>query len=642
MRPKKQVSLAIRILREKRDASARATHLEAANKKYLLTTNERKQMSTTTNFKRIALVAVAALGLGVLSSVPSNAAITGTLAVTATNGNATTALVDSTTAGSLKVRWLSSGSTDTVLITTSLNSKPTLGSAGTSLVFIPYDTATSIAPSTLYANGGNLIGTLSGTTRDTAVVNNAGVAGYASGTFLFQLDTTVGIVAGTYTYTITLTPANAGVAEPTKVVTQDVSIVVSALASNSTTAAPAYSTAYIGTTSVDSSTASDSTSLSFVATASATASGAIWVKLRNASNGAVETKDSLTVTIDKGNVGPSSGSLGKSIVLAYAPTAPAGGMQVAFYPDGSTGAATITIATKNAGTFTKTITWYGTAVKSIVASQYRSVVNIGLETGVAGANAKGAVKVNAYDANQTSYGAATGSYAYAYSSDTSVISDYGTACDTWNTTDGAAYCRLTGVKAGTATITIRDAATVALSTVASNAVTVRVSAAGATTVNNTFTLTTDKASYAPGEKGYLTVTLKDAAGNVVPSVTSAATVFASGGISTSAQLGSASDVLTGLTITTDRSSTPSSTDPIKVYTFYAPVTAGSLTFSAKGASTFSAASQATATTATITVADSASAALAAVSALAVTVASLKTLITTLTNLVLKIQKKVKA
>jgi hypothetical protein len=107
-------------------------------------------------------------------------------------------------------------------------------------------------------------------------------------------------------------------------------------------------------------------------------------------------------------------------------------------------------------------------------------------------------------------------------------------------------------------------------------------------------------------------------------------------------LGSASDVLTGLTITTDRSSTPSSTDPIKVYTFYAPVTAGSLTFSAKGASTFSAASQATATTATITVADSASAALAAVSALAVTVASLKTLITTLTNLVLKIQKKVKA
>jgi hypothetical protein len=75
MTPKKQVSPAIRILRGERDASARATHLEAATRKFLVTTNERKQMSTKTNFKRIALVAVAALGLGVLSSVPSQAAL---------------------------------------------------------------------------------------------------------------------------------------------------------------------------------------------------------------------------------------------------------------------------------------------------------------------------------------------------------------------------------------------------------------------------------------------------------------------------------------------------------------------------------------------------------------------------------------
>ena len=61
MAPKKQVSPAIRILRGERDASARATHLEAANGKFLLTTNERKQMSSKTNFKRIALVAVAAV-----------------------------------------------------------------------------------------------------------------------------------------------------------------------------------------------------------------------------------------------------------------------------------------------------------------------------------------------------------------------------------------------------------------------------------------------------------------------------------------------------------------------------------------------------------------------------------------------------
>ena len=87
-----QVSPVIRISRGERDASARATHLKAASRKYLETTIERKQMSTTTNFKRIALVAVAALGLGVLSSVPSQAATNAdTLVLSATTAAQNTA-----------------------------------------------------------------------------------------------------------------------------------------------------------------------------------------------------------------------------------------------------------------------------------------------------------------------------------------------------------------------------------------------------------------------------------------------------------------------------------------------------------------------------------------------------------------------
>ena len=77
----KQVSPVIRISQGERDASARATHLEAATRKFLVTTNERKKMSTKTNFKRRALVAVAALGLGVLSSVPSQAEVVGTVSI---------------------------------------------------------------------------------------------------------------------------------------------------------------------------------------------------------------------------------------------------------------------------------------------------------------------------------------------------------------------------------------------------------------------------------------------------------------------------------------------------------------------------------------------------------------------------------
>ena len=58
--------------------SARATHLKAAMENVFMTTTERKRMSTKTTFKRIALVAVAALGLGVLSVAPAaNAAVLG-------------------------------------------------------------------------------------------------------------------------------------------------------------------------------------------------------------------------------------------------------------------------------------------------------------------------------------------------------------------------------------------------------------------------------------------------------------------------------------------------------------------------------------------------------------------------------------
>jgi len=584
-------------------------------------------MSIQTNFKRIALVAVAALGLGVLSSVPSQAAITGTIAVTNTNGEATTSLADSTTAGSIKVRWLATDAADTVGISAAMNSKPT-GATTNNINLYPYDTATSVSAATLKVNTGATRTVAKASAGDTAVVS-AVAAGYASGTFLYQLGNTPD-KAGTYTFTLTITPYGAdGAAESTKVVTQDVSIVVTTPAASSTTASSVYSTStLVSGTTADSVTA-ESTSVSLLATASATARAVIWVQLVNGANGAVETLDSLTVTIDKGNVGSSSSAAaGKSVIIDYAPTAPAGGLPVYVFSDGSSGKATITIATKNAGTFTETLNWYGADYAKITAAPARSVIAVGAESVL------GAVSGTAVDANGTSYGSATA--VYAYSSDTSVISNYGTAC-TWNGTYEKSYCALTGVKAGTATITLRDASTVALSTVASSGVSVRVSQGVATS----FTLKTDKATYGPGEKGYVWVSVFDAAGLAMPAMSSA-TVLASGGISTTAQLGNSSDTLTATTFSTEASSTPASLDPVKVYTFYAPVSGGAFTFSAKGASTYSVASQTTATTVTATVTDNGAAALAAVNALATTVASLKTLITTLTNLVLKIQKKVKA
>jgi hypothetical protein len=86
-------------------------------------TIERKQMSTT--IKRIALVAVAALGLGVLSVVPSNAANQGdTLTLSATTGTQETS--DTATAGSATatLSFLASAAGDSMSVTASLVSFP--------------------------------------------------------------------------------------------------------------------------------------------------------------------------------------------------------------------------------------------------------------------------------------------------------------------------------------------------------------------------------------------------------------------------------------------------------------------------------------------------------------------------------------
>ena len=97
------------------DSSARAMNrvkqvrlLQADPRIVRGSTIERKQMSTKTTFKRIALVAVAALGFGVLSVVTSQAAVSG-LVVTATNGNATHLNSDSSTAATLSISFLAQG-----------------------------------------------------------------------------------------------------------------------------------------------------------------------------------------------------------------------------------------------------------------------------------------------------------------------------------------------------------------------------------------------------------------------------------------------------------------------------------------------------------------------------------------------------
>ena len=628
MTPNKQVSPAIRILRGERDASARATHLEAATRKFLVTTNERKYMSIKTNFKRIALVAAVALGSSVFSAIPVNAAFTINPTMTSVDGTATYETADSSTAGTVSAVW-SSNNSDTITFTVSQVAGPVAISGrmtfvDTSGAFVA--TGAGYNNMTSSADVGITTHRLTGSDTMSAI----SASGYNAFKIAVQLDTATarhgGSKDGTYTYRITaaLNPIG-GVAsgESSRTfLTKDVNIVIATPTAGSKVASVATSTAYMSTTAANSSATTDAAP-NALATASTTAKAYIYVNLKNAAGSAAA--ESLTVTTNIGSVGTSSAAVGKSIVLAYS-----GAMDVGVYSDGTAGTATITIKSTSVTFASKTVNFYAAAAKTMTATIAHPILKVG--------DNAGAVRGTGVDANGVAW--AGTAYIVASSAADALIAGSTTpvSCGTYDTTNLRHNCPVTAIAAGTAKFKIIDASTVALATATSNEVTVTVSIASVAKVALSF----DKAIYAPNERMRIYVTAQDASGAALPAGTYT-TLLAAGGITANSGFSGSSDTTTAVSITTSASS--SSTTGAKagsaMYTVYAPAAGGTVTISATGGTSLPVAGQ-VAVTATATVTDSGAAALAAVTALATTVASLKTLITTLTNLVLKIQKKVKA
>jgi len=588
-------------------------------------------MSTKTNFKRIALVAVAALGIGVLSSIPSQAVVSIssiTKSTTAGTSGQTqgAASMDSSSAATLSFSFLATAA-DSVGVTIAPKSKPNDSLTYPRLLLMLADTATSSGKTTV-----GVTTPLTATALPSATESNTSAAVWAEANtvgaakFLAFIDTatlSTSRTAGTYVWTAVLTPYSANYATQvgnTDVQYVDITITVAALTTQSKVASAAYSKLYISTTGA----ASADSAVNVVATASDTPKGYLTVKLRNSSdlNAAAE---SVTVTTTVGQVGTSS-NRGRSVVLAYSTD-----MDINIYADGTAGVATITVSTPSVTFASKTATFYSAAPSKLVASVINSVPGAGSTTAIA---------VKATD----SAGNAWAGTLYTYSDTVGVISNNPSSCS-YVAANGRHECAVTGVAAGTAKITVRDAATVATSTVASEAVSLTVSLAAPASVKLSF----DKATYAPGEKATLTVQVLDSTGKDVSGPQTFANLFATGGISTtsgfsSGPAGSATDI-SGVSITTAAPNladiTNAKTVPVKTYSVYMPFSGGTVTVSAVGGTSLPAAGQIK-YSATATVTDSGAAALAAVNSLATTVASLKTLITTLTNLVLKIQKKVKA
>ena len=586
-------------------------------------------MSTTTNFKRIALVAVAALGLGVLSSVPSNAAINAdTLTLSATSVGQTTAETYTASSAVATVSFFGA-SNDSISVTAALTSAPTGNTSLPTLQLI--ETTSAIVDSksattellkgeTVSANTATKVQALS-----SSVVTTAKFAVYLTKGAGVTAPTTVG------SYTVKLTPAAIGVGTLQGSAAVTLTITVTEASLLASTADVTNTKVYIqkGNANLSAATADSAVVVAkTAASATTTHVASIYTTQKNAAGGTA--KESMTVTITGpgtlavGAAGSDPASKGRSLTAIY-------NEAVFVFADGSAGEASITLTGSVSGKVlaTKKVVFYG-AVASFVATASSSIVG-------PSATVNKAVTFLAKDSasNTLSDEAATDTW-YAFSSDTTVATVSTSVLTTYGTDSGTVA--VTGVKAGTATITIGNASTLAASTIKSNAVTVRVGSTSIASVKVAF----DKATYAPGEKAVITVTPLDATS--LPTVPADLEIWSDVLATDKAFLqGSipASDTTTSFATSTVAGV---STAGVKTYSVYMPSTPGKVTLTGtlSEIAQLAADIRGTDITASATVTDSGSAALAAVTALATTVASLKTLIVTLTNLVLKIQKKVKA
>jgi len=650
-------------------------------------------MSTKTTFKRIALVAVATLGFGMLSVVPSSAveantvlvkaqAITLAAAVTNTNVVGLSVAVNVGTGLNATV---TPAANDTIRFSSYLSTYPAggfrltsaaLGTCGQATAGGAAGCAAASYP-VAFAAAAEVVAVNSLILKATAIPTTApavtATSTVGSGSFTFTPT-----VAGAYTMTVWQDSDIDGVVDVTEAV-QTISITVVA----GTTLAPSLSIVRSGQSGL-AITAQNATSdaaytpalaavpLAAVKTAG-TALGQVQVILLNADLtaggnkhlvSAVVTGSGLAVIDNSGTENKTNGVRAASYTLTGTDNIAV----VHLITDGTSGSGTVTISVTDSVTLastvigTKSFTSYG-AVTKIVATPVLSVGTAGgATTGTSAATPTAAAfTVKATDL----LGNGVGNLAFtALSSDATVVSsaitltaDNGTLGSGVGQYNAVFSTPASAVSGGKATLTVRIANPAAPLTFLTSDLLITVGGSVATEV-----ITTDKASYAPGEAMIVTITAKDASGNPVADNTVSLTAISSNksviGLPTTASVyvagakvyktGAYAPALGGDFVLTATSTNAANST----------ITASATVTDASNDATTAAAEEATAaandaTDAALSAAEAAEAATAiaqeAVDAVAELSASvtklisaLRAQITTLTNLVVKIQKKVKA
>jgi len=643
-------------------------------------------MSTKTAFKRVALVAVAALGFGMLSAVPSSATvIANSLTIDAAADSIT--LGESATAV-LSHSFVATNVNDSVTITaikTSSNSA-NAGSIRLSLTESSTSATTTAgvantSPGYSHSTGANsalALLTDTGASRPDSVTVQGASGANRSNFSKFGVTLYNPIAAGTYEIKFYMTVQSAGSASAadSSVVTWTVTVAAADTASTgASTATLRGGEATIAqgkAEGTDSTVTASKTALVTDVTAEAT----IYVIEKTAALTA--GNDSLTVTVSgEAYVSAATGTRatsGKAITVAHtAANQVAGtGTPIYIWATGTAGKATITVTTVSGLLLgTKTVTFFGSAASIAIDTVYGTIGR------AAGYSYADAMDVVVKDSGGTPV---VGASVTIVSGNPAAVAS-GSCADAYaGVSDGYYTCEFTssvGSKSGDkATLTIRVPVP-SSSPTTYYTVTADVTLGGSVA---TETVTFDNSTYSPGEGMVVTRTAKDSSGNPVYDGASAVALTGNKNISAIA----AGSYLGG-SVTT---STMYGATVLKKYTVYAPAATGSFTYSGLGgalglvlisaSATVSddaataaasaagdAAAEATdaanaATDAANAAAEAADAATAAaqdaadaVASLATQVAELmadlkaqiaaqKAAITALTNLVIKIQKKIKA
>ena len=506
--------------KKKSGAVARALHhevkrnsLPAVFENVSSTTSERKYMSKKTSFKRIALGVVVALGFGIMSSTPSAAVVTDEVLTLSGTTGLTAVVNESTTAVTATLSFFASANTDSRTLTaTAVNST---GSGSATVVFRStgndssnvtvgtsnfksgtVDTALAVtanagvkATYSVLAYGFSEVGTYTITvfTRSMDASTSAGATTYLTQKYAsFTVTVTAASTAATTIKTYTAAAANEATARYYKeryAATSDSAVVVDK-GSNQSYTAVAVIVANLFASNGETTTGTAKANICATAcTVNVTTNlGVIDNSTRLGNGASPSTFETITVA-------------NTSTVATYAHES------ITVYSNGSTGVATISyyLAANNVLLGTSTVTFVGTPASVSQLYSNDTITSVGV-------SASGTLNAIVKDAAGTTMKSGT---VYLYSSDTKVAgSTSATAiyqsCTIGST--GVAACSFTVSDTGTATLTLRDSTTVALSTWVSDGWVVTVTGDKADTVTAEF----DKATYAPGERAILTLTVKDA------------------------------------------------------------------------------------------------------------------------------------